>query len=150
MSLHEARKWLILASLIACAATFVFVLIAPVAGYPLLWADSLRVLELVIPVFAGYLGAAAQYVFRQRNNESVNAQDGTRLLLIMIKGPVIVFTVMSLAILIGFGLSNRQSATPGEGMNVGTLAGLLSAALGFLAITTNAAVAYLFSVAHQD
>lgn len=145
MTVQQARNWLVLASLVACGATFVFLLIAPAIGFPLLWADALRVLELVIPVFAGYLGAAAQYVFSKKQHGKVTVQDGSGLLSLMIKGPVILFAVTSLAILIGFGISNRESASQGTGMSVDTLAGALTALLGILAITTNAAVAYLFS-----
>jgi hypothetical protein len=150
MTVQKARNWLVLASLMASGATFVFLLIAPAIGYPLLWADSLRILELVIPVFGGYLGAAAQYVFRNKKDDKVSVDDGSGLLALMIKGPVILFIVASIAVLAGFGISNRQSASPGAGMTVDTLAGALTAALGILAITTNAAVAYLFSVRQHE
>jgi hypothetical protein len=150
VTVQQGRNWIVLASLIACGATFVFFLLAPVFGYPLLWRESLRILELVVPVFLGYLGAAAYYAFRQTGKHSEpSVPNARRLMSLIIKGPVILFAIVSVAILIAFGVSNAQTAQQGLGMSVETLAVAFTAALGILTVTTNAAVSYLFSMESQ-
>jgi hypothetical protein len=163
VTVQQARNWVVLASLVACGATFVFFLLAPVFGYPLLWRESLRILELIVPVFLGYLGAAAYYAFRHTGKHSeisvpntsrlkhseISVPNTSRLMSLIIKGPVILFAIVSVAILIAFGVSNAQTAEQGLGMSVENLAVAFTAALGILTVTTNAAVSYLFSIESQ-
>lgn len=56
MSVYQARKWLIVASLTMAAASFSFFMLAPVFGYPLRYSQAQLVLQIVLPVFLGYLG----------------------------------------------------------------------------------------------
>jgi hypothetical protein len=144
VTLDSARRWLILASLTACGLIFVFILISPLLGYPLEWSQTLRIIEVVVPVFLGYLGSAAHFVFGDQNDADRFPANG--LLTLMVKGPVILFAVVSAAIFFSFGFANRSGAATGSGMSVDLLEGLLSAALGILAVTTNVAVAKLFGV----
>ena len=62
MMITKARKWIVIASLAEVDSVFVFVLIAPLAGYALGWSQSLRMIELLTPVFLGYLGMATQFM----------------------------------------------------------------------------------------
>src|SRR5258707_9890909 len=68
---QQAREWLIYSSLTACGTVFVFLFIAPVSGYPIEGRDALRVVEVLIPGFLGYLGSAAHYVFRRSEQRHV-------------------------------------------------------------------------------
>ena len=65
---------------------------------------------------------------------------------LLVKGPVIVFCLMLVTVVVAFGYSNRLSAPPGDGMNVDLLSNTVTAALGLLAVTTNVIIAYLFAM----
>ena len=150
MTVQTARAWLIVSSLTLTGCTFVFFLIAPTVGYPLEWDQSIRVFEIVLPVFLGYLGTAAHFVFRNAaagDRPVVLRQEVNSLVGLLVVGPLVVFLVATLAIVIAFGYSNRPTATPGGGMSIEALAGSFTAALGLLTATTNVAVSYLFSLA---
>jgi hypothetical protein len=147
MTIDEARTWLILTALIATGATFVFFLVGPALGYPLTWAQATRCVEVLLPVFVGYLGSATHFLFSKGTGHSeIILQDRSNLLRIMVKGPVVVFSVAAIAVLFAFSFSNRVSAPPGVGMSIDTLSWSITAALGLLTATTSVEVAYLFSV----
>lgn len=108
----------------------------------------MRLLEIVSPVFLGYLGSAAQFIFRQNSIQPIQKPHASpALLTLIVVGPICVYTVCSITSLTAFGLSNSSSSSiahPSSGMSVDTLAAVLTAALGILTISTNVAVAYLF------
>lgn len=141
-----ARLWLVAASLLMSGSLIVFFLLAPAIGYPLEFAQSLRILEIVLPVFLGYLGAAALYAFRESPaDDHIEFRPAAApLVMLLVKGPVITFAIAFVALLFAFGMTNRQSAPPGSGINVDQLAAGMTAILGLLTVTTNVAVAYLF------
>jgi hypothetical protein len=64
---NDARKWLVLASLSMTAVLFVFFIIAPAFGFPLTFGQARGLLEIILPVFLGYLGSASHFVFSQRS-----------------------------------------------------------------------------------
>jgi hypothetical protein len=143
MTLYQARRWLIVASLAMAGSAFCFFMLAPVLGYPLRYSQAQSVLQIVLPVFVGYLGAATQFVFRR----SLQSDDGVAarpLMGLLIKGPIGVSALMMIAVMIAFGYSNRMAASPGEGLAVEQLSTGITAAMGLLAVTTNTIVAYLF------
>jgi len=146
MTVDEARKWLVVSSLLITASLLVFFLLAPALGFPLVFAQSLRILEVALPVFLAYLGSAASFVFRSASDadEAVFRRSTSSLTGLLVVGPVVVFAVSLLAIILAFGITNRPSASPGSGINVDQLAAGISIILGLLAVTTNAAVGYLF------
>jgi hypothetical protein len=146
MGADSARKWLIKWSLAATVGTFVFFMIAPAAGYPLKYNQAINILEIVFPVFIGYIGSATQFVFRRRQGDAALNPAVAPFIDLLVKGPVIGFTLMIAAAITAFGYSNRLTAPPGEGMGVDTLATVVTLALGLLTVSTNAIVGYLFSV----
>lgn len=148
MTVFQARKWLIIASLGVATTSFAFFILAPVFGFPLRFSQAITILQIIFPVFLGYLGAATQFVF-QRTSTAASAVKARPMMELLVKGPVIVFCIMVTVAIIAFGYSNRASAAMGEGMSVDFLAGVVTAALGLLAVTTNVIVAYLFSVEEQ-
>lgn len=150
MIADDARKWLLSASLSMTAGVFVFFLIAPAAGYPLTFAQARGFLEIIIPVFLGYLGSGSHFIFSNRSRRASPKIDlSGELAALMIRGPVIVFAVICICAIAVFGFSNRIQAPVGSGMSIDTLAGFLSAALGLLAVTTNVAIAYLFATGEK-
>jgi hypothetical protein len=146
MTADRARKWLILSSLIITGAQLIFLLIAPVMGFPLNYPKNLDLLQIVTPVFLGYLGSAAHFIF-MTPPPAVFANN--QLLGILVKGPIIIYACAMIAAFGAFAYSNRAGATIGNGMSVDNLATAISISLGILAATTGVIISYLF-VTHQE
>ncbi len=145
MTTVKARLWLVKASFFVIAGNLVFFLLAPWLGYPLQREESPRLLQIIIPVFTGYLVAAIHFVFRQ--TEPIPARSGVgipELLRWIVIGPVMIFLVWSLSAILAFGFSNRVSAPGGTGLSVDDLASQITFALAFLTATTGAVISYLF------
>jgi len=150
MTILEARKLIIKTSLGSTAAVFVFFLVAPLFAFPLGWDQAQRVVEIVLPVFLGYLGTATHFLFKRSNSASdPELGDKAALLGLLVKGPLFVFGCGVAAILFAFGYSNRANARPDSGMSIDQLAWALTAALGILSASTSIAVSYLFSLGEK-
>lgn len=146
MTTNQARKWIIMSSLLATGSIFTFFVIAPSVGFPLEYHQAGRFIEILIPVFLGYLGSAANFVFSSADTESKNTKlRNPTLVGLLVQGPIIVFSLVVMAALVGFGLSNRRGGPPSAGLSVNDLAVMITAALGLLTVTTNVAVSYLFA-----
>ena len=145
MSPDDARKWLVTASLIITGALFLFFILAPAFHYPLQFKQARTLLEVLLPVFLGYLGSAAHFLFRVEGApQVVRSVQSPALLTLILKGPVVLFTVAVTAALIAFGVMNRAGQNDGGGMSVQDLSGIVSLALGLLTVTTSVLSAYLF------
>lgn len=150
MNIQAARAWLVKASLFITALSFAFFLLAPVVGYPLSLEQTPRLLEIITPVFLGYIGNATYFVFGKRATTRKPPLRGSKeLMTLLLKGPICVFGIGVLAAVVAFGYSNRAGATQGTGMSVDTLAGAISGALALLTVTTNVIASYLFSTGEQ-
>ncbi|MDB4963977.1 MAG: hypothetical protein JWP01_3976 [Myxococcales bacterium] len=148
MTRAEARQRLVQFSLAASAGALVFFTVAPALGYPLDYEQALRLLQIIIPAFSGYLGSATIFIFKGKRSEPPLSEEQASLLGVLVKGPPLLFAVATGAVLVGFGLSNSSFASLGAGMRVDTLATVLSVLLGVLSLTTSVLVTYLF-VAHS-
>lgn len=146
MTASGARRWLILSTLTISTSLLLFFILAPVAGFPIQFSQSFRVLEVIVPVFLGYLGTAALFVFRAGVPEDdIEFRPAVANLVgLLVKGPVLVFGLGTIALIAAFGLSNGKDAAAGTGVSLDQLSGGMSMILGLLAVTTNVAVAYLF------
>ena len=71
MTVFEARRWIIVASLVIAGAAFSFFVIAPVLGYPLRFSQAMSILQIVFPVFLGYLACFAVPLFIQNAGDLV-------------------------------------------------------------------------------
>jgi hypothetical protein len=138
-----ARKWITLSSLIITGAQMLFLIMAPPFGYPLEYPKNLNIIQIVTPVFLGYLGAATHFAFMNPlpivvlNNE---------LIPMLVRGPIIIYVMVVSAALFVFGYTNRMGAPVGSGMSPDNLSTTLSIALGILSATTAVIVSYLFVV----
>jgi hypothetical protein len=141
MTTYDARKWIIVSSLILTGSQMLFFVVAPSLGFPLIYPKNLRLIEIVSPVFLGYLGSASHFIF-QDPAPTVPVQND--FLGIMIKGPLIIYTVVVIGALASFGYSNRVGVEIGSGMSDDALSTSLSLALGVLAVTTGVITSYLF------
>jgi hypothetical protein len=142
LTFDEARKWLILFTLCCTGANFLFFLLSPVLGFPLEQAEAIRVLEIVLPIFLGYLGTATQFLF-QTGTRPVRAAVNSDLLSILVRGPAILFAIISVATIVAFGYANRRG---GRGMTPDTLSAIITINLSLLAVTTNVIISNLFPV----
>jgi hypothetical protein len=148
VTILEARKFIILSSLGATGCVFGFLIVAKPLGYPIDWPQAVRIIEILVPVFVGYLGTASHFLFRTSNEEAeVEFGPKAGLLSLLIKGPIAVFCFILIAIFLSFGYSNRKDAPKNSGMEIDTLAWAVTACLGILTVSTSVAVNYLFSVA---
>lgn len=153
MPTEHARTWIILSSIVITGAITLFLFLAPALGYPLRQDQARRIMEIVVPVFIGYLGSASHFVFRElRKSPSTSSKiHHPKLAKLLIKGPIILWVVIVVGAFIAFGISNRESAEPGAGWSVDELAAAVTFGISLLAVTTNVAVAYLFgSTDHLD
>ena len=143
MTVDTARKWLITSSLAITGAQMVFLLVAPVAGFPISYPRNLDLLQIVSPVFLGYLGSASHFIF-QSPVPAVPVQN--QFLGLLVKGPLAIYVLAAGGSLGAFGYANRIMAAPGTGMSVESLGTALSLSLGVLAVTTGSISSYLFAV----
>ena len=149
MTFEEPRGWLIRTSLGISFLIVLFAIVGPgVLGFPLdaERGQDTRILQIVLPVFVGYLAAASHYVFSERGQDA--AKDDPRLsgsALTLVKWPVVAWGVLTVAMLAAFWYSNRASGPPGSGWSVDKLAAYLTIGLSLLTATTNIAVNYLFA-----
>lgn len=147
MTVRQARIFIVNMSILGTAGTFLFFMVGKPLGYPLSWSQVQRLVEIVLPVFLGYLGAASLYVFgRKGKNDDVSFGQNEDLAGRILWGSAGSFAVILVAILFAFGYTNRPSATQDEGMSIDTLSWAVTAVLGILNVSTNVAVTYLFSV----
>ena len=120
----------------------VFLVVAPAIDYPLIYPKNLDILQIVSPVFLGYLGSASHFIFRPAT-EPIPVQN--QFLGLLVKGPILIYLLVVVAAFGAFGYANRASVTPQQGgMSADNLATALSLALGVLAVTTGVITSYLF------
>ena len=143
MTIDLARKWLIVSSLSITGVQIVFLLIAPVLGYPLEYPKNLDLLQIVSPVFLGYLGSASHFIFQ---NPAPDVPVQNKFLGLLVRGPIAIYVLAVSGSFIAFGYANRASVEPGKGpaMSISNLATALSLCLGVLAVTIGIISSYLF------
>ena len=145
MTAQRAREWLLLASLTVTGVLFLFLLTAHTFGFPLTFHKALPTLQAVTPVFLGYAGSAAHFVFRPKLPVASIGAAQRRLLKILVVGPIYIFAITVTAALGVFGWSNRAGLADGSGMTLEDLGIAVTCALAFLTAVTGVVVAYLFA-----
>jgi len=146
MTAEGARKWLIAASLAITGLQMVFFLIAPSFNFPLTYPGNLNILQIISPVFLGYLGSASHFIFR---SQSTIVLVENQYLGLLVKGPLLIYFFVVTGAIVAFGYSNRYGAPMGSGMSVDNLSTALSLALGLLAVTTGVISSYLFAAPNR-
>jgi hypothetical protein len=141
MTVDQARKFIILSSLFITAFQLIFLLVAPAFNYPLTYPKNLALLDIITPVFLGYLGSATAFVFM---TPPPNVTANNQFLGYLVVGSIIIYVCAALATFISFGYSNRVGAPIPGGMSVENLATAMSLSLGVLAATTSVLIPYLF------
>jgi hypothetical protein len=140
------RRWLVQWSLAIVGCNFVFFIIAPTVRYPLTWDQSLRLMQIIAPVFCAYLGSATAALFKTGSSTpTADPSIGDRTVYLwLLRGPLIIFALGSITALTAFALSNSPNAPAGSGMSVDTLSTFFSVLLSLLALTTGVLTSKLF------
>ena len=146
MTNASAQKWLTYGSLCIVGANALFFVLAPLLGFPLEYSDSFRLAEVSGPVFFGYLGSVASYVFSSAPPARVRVRS-RGLLPALVVGPLGFYVVVSVAAIAAFRITNLPTAAPGAGMTVDQLSHAMAIGLAVLAVTTHFAVTHLFKPA---
>jgi hypothetical protein len=149
MSYRAARLWIVRASLVSVGALLLFLLLAPIAGYPLRYDDVPRFFEIGIPVFLSYIGSAVRFATQDSSKRLASEcppESQQQLFSLLVRGPVLVFALVASAAFLAFGYSNRAMAPVGIGMRIAQLSTILTVALSILTVSTSAIVNYLFQV----
>jgi hypothetical protein len=146
MTADTARRWLIFSSLVLTGIQAAFLLVAPYIGVPIEPQKSLSLLQIVTPVFIGYLGSASHYIFRTPPPRVVV---NNQFLGLLVRGPIFVYVVIVVAAFGAFTYSNRPGAQIGSGMSAENLSTALTIALSVLAASTGVIVSYLFVAERQ-
>jgi hypothetical protein len=103
--------------------------------------ENVRLIEVVLPVFFGYLGSASHFLFNTNRGREVEPGQ-QELLFWLIVGPFAVSTIFLLALFSVFWLSGGSSNS--RGMDFDTLSRWFSWAMALLACTVSVITAYLF------
>jgi hypothetical protein len=103
-------------------------------------AQAWQVVQIVFPVFAGYLGTAVIFLF-QRKSGQVRIVD-ENLLMYLIYAPFAVFWVLGATVFLFFYVSNLPGRR--EGMQFDDLSNYITMLVSFMNATTGALTAFLF------
>lgn len=141
--MQSERLWLIVADLAITGCIIVFFLVAPVFGYPLTYEESYQVMQIVFPVFVGYLATAVAFVVRPAAEQTLTPERA-KVLRLLLRGPLIIFVVGVVIVWIVFGISNSRYGAPGAGMTLKVFSNLHTGLLSILAATTGGLIAFLF------
>ena len=144
MTYNSARKWLVLSSLVMLGLYGFFLIIAPVTSYPLEYEQALQLLQVLFPLFIGYLSAAVVFVFQ--GDDITSNLEVSPLLGSLVKGPFLLVFLLIATVFCAFGISNwpSESAGIGEGMPFDMLSTITSLILAIHTGTTSSLVFYLF------
>jgi len=150
------RLWVIKASLLILGISFIFFVIArPAFNFPMLYDETIRVLQIIFPVFVGYLGIGAAYLTQPTDTARATADQPFQkhqeaVARLLLRGPIYLIAFCTLALVAAFWLSNVPSARPGAGMSIDNFCWFLSLLMGLLAASSGLVVTRLFGVIAKD
>lgn len=108
--------------------------------------ENLRLLDIVLPTFFGYLGAASHFLFNASGGREISAEN-TRLVKLLVHGPFLIFTAVIIALFFAHYVSHVPLDVDDPRRDVMTfnqLSRYLSIALSLLAATVGVISGYLF------
>lgn len=143
---EHMRVGLIGSSLLMVTIVLIFFAIAPSIGYPIESSQSLRMMEIILPVFLGYLSTAMVLLISVRSSQSQKWEPigNKKLLCVLVYGPVATFFLTVFCVILVYGISNGATETVGIGMPPNTMAFVLAIAVGLLSVSTNMLTYFLF------
>ena len=66
MTYEQARLWLVWSSLVLIVGYGLILIAAPTLGFPLTFDESIQLLQIIFPLFLGYVSSAVVFVFQGR------------------------------------------------------------------------------------
>lgn len=139
-SLRTARVTVIVLSLGLTVSFIVFFLIAPLVGYPLSITEAQELMNVVVPVFSGYLATAAACVFRKPDTTEPELSPLT---MFMLLATAAAFIVLSVVLFWVFAHASKIPS-PGVAMTYAMLKGYFLTILSIMTAVYALAIAYLF------
>ena len=144
MTYENARTWLVVSSFVMLGISGIFFISAPVFHFPLKYSQAIQLLQMIFPLFLGYLSAAVVFIF-----DGVTAQENLPLkgiFPVLVRGPFLLASALLVIATIAFGYSNwiGSGKIDLNGMPFDVFANLIALILGIHTSITNALVAYLF------
>src|ERR1700754_3640996 len=140
MSAGKARRHVLLLSLGTTALFAILLILFPLTGL-VTPEESFSLVQIIVPVFAGYLGSAVPFLFR--TGPSTRVRDA-QMLLILIYGPFGLFWAIGATLSFYFWASNQAGGV--TGMGIADLTSYLTLLVAFMNGTVGAVVSYLFKV----
>ena len=139
MTVDHARRLIVLLSLGTTTAFTAFLIVSPLFIQVDI-AEAYRVVQIIFPVFAGYLGAAVLYLF-QRSAHDVIVADPV-LLRYIVYGAFLIFWLLGLVLFLFYYVSNLPGGI--EGMRIDQLSNYMTMLIAVLNITVGALSTFLF------
>lgn len=145
---QSARLAIVSYSLAITGSLIVFLILAQPLGmrFDFGQEQNLRLIDVVLPTFVGYLGAASHFIFNANRGREVDDQN-VPMLRILIHGPFLIFIVAVIALFIAHYSSHRPLADADpriDRMDFAALSRYLSICLALLAGTISILSSYLF------
>lgn len=139
-SLTTARVTVIALSLGLTVAFLLFFLIAPVRGYPLKVSEAQELMNVVVPIFSGYLATSAAFVFSKPDSSPVPLSPLTMFMLI---STAVVFLTLSVVLFWVFYYASKLQA-PLTAMDYPTLRAFFLTIISIMTAVYALAISYLF------
>jgi uncharacterized membrane protein len=139
MTYEDARRQIVLLSLLTTVSFSCLIIISPLF-IQLKTAEALQVVQIVFPVFAGYIGAAVLFLFRGKPTTAPVIDE--LLLRYLVNAPFLVFWCLGVAVLAYFYISNLPGHV--DGMAFAELATYVTILISFMNATTGALIGFLF------
>lgn len=146
---QSARIAVVVYSLAISGGTILFLILAQplgIKGFDYHQEQNLRLIDVVLPTFFGYLGAASHFLFNSNNGRDVDEKNAL-LLRILIHGPFVIFILAVCALFFTYHTTNQVLANDDPrvaGLDFASLSRYLSICLALLAATVSILSSYLF------
>jgi hypothetical protein len=108
MTYDQARLWLITRSLVMITSFGLIFILAPATPYPLGFDQALAILQMIFPLFLGYLSSAVVFVTTPPTR--AGKEPLTDLVSVLVKWPFYVVVILCVAVLAAFGARNWPNA----------------------------------------
>jgi hypothetical protein len=145
---QSARIAIITYSLSITGILMLFLFVAQPLGMRFDYAkgENLHLIDIILPTFLGYLGAASHFLFNANRGREVGKQNES-MLKILVHGPFLIFILSVSALFFTYYLTHRPldpSEPRIDPLNYSDLSRYLSICLALLAATVSVISSYLF------
>src|SRR5712691_4390032 len=111
--MQQERIWIVKASLGVTAAVLLFFISAPgLLGFPLDYDQSIRITQIITPVFVGYIGLATAFLFGVPNEKLELPVQDQALMRLLLRGPVYMMGGGLIVVVATFWYTNRRGGPP--------------------------------------